>query len=241
VALKLLKGDDPELWLIEYAILRGTPADGFLTSLAEAAEGLGNMHSGSPWFVAYWRAKAKRLKGEYELMSGRDPRGSIAASIEAIVAFQGEDTKDPWFLEELVEYRYLEAEYKRRQGEDPEVLLQKARAAAGKVEGKRNTLRKLSAQVEIASIRFRMAQGKTKEPTFEAALTLVRLVLEEVGWIDPRPAMIATEIYGLRATWRADKGQEPGDDVKDGLRMVDRALATAFCKNSITPAPWCRS
>lgn len=117
---------------LEAEIARRREAPEALEALSHALAWLEKLGS-SPQLVAFWKARAHRLRAHHDFVLGRNPRPSQEAAFEVIRAVDEEPPRNPWLLDEWILDHVLEAENERHQGRDPAPALAKARAAMRKV------------------------------------------------------------------------------------------------------------
>ncbi|HVK67047.1 MAG TPA: hypothetical protein VM694_21325, partial [Polyangium sp.] len=212
--------------LIESEIERGHAAEQTLEDLFAAVAHF-EKTGASAWAVAYWNARAERLRAHHALAFGGDPRGASGKAVEGIHAFAGQVPKDSWFLEELGECRLLEAMYTFREGLDATPLLAEAQAAArrsAEAGSLRPQLGILTVKIEILSLRVAGKRGSFEPSSYEAALERVRVLLPKASF-DPLPHTLGAEIHALRAAWLAANGGKPEEDIQRGLVRIEEALS----------------
>ena len=213
--------------LLESEIERGRPTEEAVAALLDAVELL-EKTGGSPLVVAFWKARAHRLRGLRDFVLHRDPRPALEAALATIRSFAGATPKDFWLLEELAECRLLEAAYALREGLDATPSLAGAREAirisGGTSGGMRAELRLLSARFEIMALRVATKRGELEAKSFEVAFEQVRPLLAKAG-VDSTPHVLAAEIHALRAEWSAGRGGKPEEDLKNGFLRIEEALS----------------
>ncbi|MDI1449307.1 serine/threonine-protein kinase [Polyangium sp. 6x1] len=213
--------------LLESEIEQGRPTDETLAALFDAVALL-EKTGASPSVVAYWKARAERLRGLRDFVLGRDPRAALGEAAATIRSFAGPAPKEYWLLEEIAECRLLEASYALREGLDATPLLAEAREAiqisGGTSGGKRAEFRLLSTRIEIVALRVAAKHGKLESKSFEVAFEQVRPLLAKAGR-DSRPYVLGAEIHALRSEWLSERGGEPEEDIKKGLAMAEEALS----------------
>jgi serine/threonine-protein kinase len=214
--------------LVEHDIERGRAAEAPVAGLFEALAQLEPRKTVGAWRIAYWKARAQRIRGLYELALGRDPRASIMAALETIRAFAGGQPRDYYLFMEMSGCSHLLALYALHEGLEPEPYLDESRRAlraAAKVRDTVNVSWRLSvAQIEITAIRSALRRGKVRAKSFQAALAPLRPILT-TEHEEPRPYQVMAEIHALRAVWVQESGQSPQQDVAAGLVMADKALS----------------
>lgn len=213
--------------LLESEIEHGREAEETLRATFDAARYLETIGSG-PWLIAFWKARAHRLRGLYEQAFGRDPTKPVGEAIRVIHAFGGASPDDYWFLVELIECRLVLAAYALSAGTDAEAALADARAAIKKASEMRKPtpqdLRQLSALVELATLRAAIRRGDVKEESFDAAFKDFERLTSE-SHVHPLTYVDKAEVHRLRTEWLLNKGRAASGDVESGLAAVERGLA----------------
>ncbi|MDC3955548.1 serine/threonine-protein kinase [Polyangium jinanense] len=121
----------------------------------------------------------------------------------------------------------LRAEEQLGEGADPKEPVARARAALR--EATVRSPHKLeiavgAAHVELVAARHAVSQGKATNATFEAVRAPLKTWMTD-KLVDPAPLAVVAESYALAAEWHVSQKKDPGEDVRAGLVMVDRALA----------------
>jgi serine/threonine-protein kinase len=182
----------------------------------------------SPWVVAFWKARAQRLRGLREFVLGRDPRVALETAVEVIRAAAGESPKDFWLLEELAMCRLLEAMHEQRVGLDPVPALEQARAAAQRARelsaSTSQSILLLSANIELAAIRAAARPEDVREERFKVAFGYLSTLLSHPG-SDSVPYQVAAELHAERAAWLTKRGRSSEEDIRSGLARVEEALS----------------
>jgi tetratricopeptide (TPR) repeat protein len=87
----------------------------------------------SPWVVALWKARAQRLRARHDFALGRDARQPLETAFEFIRAVAEGLPGDAWLLKEWSLGRLLEVQNEQRQGRNPALALEQARAGLRKM------------------------------------------------------------------------------------------------------------
>ncbi|TKD12640.1 protein kinase domain-containing protein [Polyangium fumosum] len=214
--------------LVDTSLERGEAADAHVKDALDALAAFDKRSAVDPWRTAYWKARTYRILGGHELALGRDPRRFTKAAIDAIRGFAGDSPRDMFFLIEGARCRQLEAEHGLREGLDPSSLLAEARRWVGDaaaINGGTNVaLRILDARIQIVTLRAELRRGSAAAASFDTAFMIMAPVLEEAKE-QATPYQVMSEVHGLRAQWSARAGRRFQEDLAEGLRMAEKALA----------------
>jgi len=211
---------------LAYETERGTDASETLRAL-DAALSLIDKRKLGGFLPAYYGAKALRLRAEYELSMGTDPRPSIHAALGKLHAFATPGSETGFMLLELAELRLVEADHRLSSGvaiADGYSMTRELAKNAAEEDPADIDMHDLVARMDLLTVRAKVRQGKAEEALFElASKELSPIIAKSPN--DPRPYLTMAESRALQATWLAANKKSPVVAIHDGLVMVDRALA----------------
>jgi len=213
--------------LLEYEIEHGREDPDALQEMIDCAAYYEKTEPG-PWQVAYWNVRTNVLHASYENAFGRSPDIPLKIALDSIVAFAGQVPDDSWFLQALVECRWIGATHALRSGKEPLDIIEETRRVIKKVTQIEKTfpeeLRVLAARIEVVAIRAANVHGTLRTEHFERALRYIEPDIQRTGAF-PRLDGIHAEILSLRAQWAAEtKMGKPAEDVARGLDSAAKAL-----------------
>ncbi len=171
-------------------------------------------------------ADAFLARAELALLENRDPSADLAAARrENAAGFRGKDDTDGWLQQGDI--ALLEGRYALSAGKPVDALVAEARRAYARAAEQDKTaatpMRSL-ARSELLAARARAREKQDPSAAISAALAAAASAERREAGTAEGNAIVA-EAHRLRGEWSRTRGQDAAEDLRQGLKAADAALA----------------
>lgn len=209
----------------EYLLSTGRSPEAAITPAIAAVESVKKQNPTWSW-VPFWHSHLRALEAAHAVEAGKDPTFALDRAEDSTKELERLAPSSTLAHLARGEVSLVKARRSWALEEDPTPALRAAREAFRRaVEAKPLNIeqRVWSAVTEILAIRWAMKRDSAGEAHFDAALAPL-LPLIGTPRADPSLYQTVAEIHELRASWLLSRKKKAGEEIANGLQMVEEAL-----------------